>query len=104
MPPPDGIIVLGGTIRGAESAARGQTVFSDGERVVEAAILARRYPNARVIFSGGSGSLLVSSSNEAEEAQKLLVELGVDPSRITLEHASRNTDENARLGKTKLNE
>jgi uncharacterized SAM-binding protein YcdF (DUF218 family) len=97
MPPPDGIVVLGGTIRGTESTARGQTVFSDGERAVEAAILAKRYPNARVIFSGGNGSLLSASNTEAQEAQKLLVELGVDPSRITLEDASRNTDENARF-------
>ncbi len=97
MPPPYGIIMLGGTIRSAESTARGQAVFSDGERVVQAAILAKRYPDARVIFSGGSGSLLATSSTEAQEAQKLLVELGVDPSRITLEDASRNTDENARF-------
>ncbi len=97
MPPPDGIIVLGGVIRDAESAARGQTVFSEGERVVQAAILAKRYPHARVIFTGGNGSLLAANSSEAQEAQKLLVELGLDPSRITLEAASRNTDENARF-------
>ncbi len=100
MPPPDGIIVLGGALRERESAARGQTVFSQGERVVEAAILAKRYPDARVIFSGGIGSLLKENSTEAQEAQeaqKLLVALGVDPSRITLEDRSRNTDENARF-------
>ena len=97
MPPPDGIIVLGGALRGDESAARGQAVFSEGERVVEAAILARRYPNARVIFSGANGSLLARSSTEAQAAQRLLVDLGVAPSRITLEERSRNTDENARF-------
>jgi uncharacterized SAM-binding protein YcdF (DUF218 family) len=98
MPPPDGIIVLGGAIRGVESAARGQAVFSEGERVVEAAILAKRYPTARVIFTGGTGSLLTADPpTEAQAAQKLLVELGVDPARITLETASRNTDENARF-------
>lgn len=97
MPPPDEIIVLGGAVRGMESAARDQTVFGEGERVVQAAILARRYPKARVIFTGGSGSMFAVLSTEAEEAQKLLVELGVDPSRITLEAASRNTDENARF-------
>ena len=85
MPPPDGIIVLGGAIRDAVSTARGQTVFGEGERVVEAAILAKRYPNARVIFTGGNGSLLAAASTEALEAQKLLVELGVDPARVTLE-------------------
>jgi uncharacterized SAM-binding protein YcdF (DUF218 family) len=97
MPPPDGIIVLGGAIRDDESGARGQIVFAEGERAVEAAILAKRYPNARVIFTGGNGSLLAASSIEAQEARKLLIELGVDRSRITLEQASRNTDENARF-------
>ena len=98
MPPPDGIIVLGGAVRGVESAALGQIVFDEGERVVEAAILAKRYPTARVIFTGGTGLLLTADApTEAQAAQKLLVELGVDPSRITLETASRNTDENARF-------
>jgi len=97
MPPPDGIIVLGGAIKDAESRARGQIVFDVGERVMEAAILAKRYPNARVIFTGGNGSLFGGRSTEAEEAQQLLVELSVDPRRITLEDASRNTDENARF-------
>jgi uncharacterized SAM-binding protein YcdF (DUF218 family) len=98
MAPPHGIIVLGGAIRGGESAARGQPVFYEGERIAEAAILAKRYPNARVIFTGGNGSLFAGfSSTEAQEAEKLLVELGVDPSRVTLEDASRNTDENARF-------
>jgi uncharacterized SAM-binding protein YcdF (DUF218 family) len=97
MPPPDGIIVLGGALRGDESEARGQVVYSEGERVVEAAILAKRYLNARVIFSGANGSLLTRSTTEARAAQKLLVELGVAPPRITLEDKSRNTDENARF-------
>ena len=97
MPPPDGIIVLGGALRGDESEARGQAVYSEGERVVEAALLAKRYPDARVIFSGGTGSLLTRSTTEAQAAQELLVELGVAKARITLEGASRNTDENARF-------
>ena len=97
MPAPDGIIILGGALRGYESEARRQVVFGEGERVVAAVILAKRYPNARVIFSGANGSLLTRSTTEAQAAQKLLVELGVDPSRITLEDASRNTDENARF-------
>ena len=94
VPPPDGIIVLGGAMNGATSTARGQPVFDEGERVVEAVLLAKRYPNARIIFTGGSGSLF-RVSTEAAEAKKLMVELGVDPSRITLEDKSRNTKENA---------
>jgi uncharacterized SAM-binding protein YcdF (DUF218 family) len=97
MPSPDGIIVLGGAVNGAASTARGQTVFDEGERVVEAAILAKRYPNARVVFTGGSGSLIPTVSTEALEARKLMADLGVDPARVTLEDKSRNTEENARF-------
>jgi uncharacterized SAM-binding protein YcdF (DUF218 family) len=97
MPPPTGIIVLGGAVNGAASTARGQTVFDEGERVVEAAILAKRYPNARVIFTGGSGSLIPVVSTEALEARKLMADLGADPARVTLEERSRNTAENARF-------
>jgi uncharacterized SAM-binding protein YcdF (DUF218 family) len=83
LPPPYGIIVLAGT--------------DETERVVEAAILAKRYPQARIVFSGGSSSLFEGESTEAPEARKLLVDLGIDPKRIALEGKSRNTAENARF-------
>ena len=96
-PAPYGIIILGGAIRGVESAARGQAVYDEGERMGQGALLARRYPEAKVVFSGGNGSLMLADDPEAQEAQKHLVDLGVDPARITLETRSRNTDENARF-------
>jgi len=95
--PPDGIIVLGGAVNGGISEARGQTVLDEGERVTEAVLLAKRYPKARVIFTGGSGSLFTEVSTEAPQARKLMSELGVDPARITLEEGSRNTEENAKF-------
>lgn len=97
MAPPYGIIILGGAINDAVSRARGQSVFDEGERVVESAILAQRFPGARIVFSGGNGSLFPGPGTEALEAQKLLADLGVDPARVTLEDKSRNTDENARF-------
>jgi len=97
-PPPDGIIVLGGAIDEDISMARGQTTFDEGaERLTQAAILARRYPSARIVYTGGSNSLLGRPSTEAEQARNLLVAMGVDAERITLETRSRNTDENARF-------
>jgi uncharacterized SAM-binding protein YcdF (DUF218 family) len=83
IPPPYGIIMLGG----------GEGI----ERVVEGAILAKRYPQAKIAFSGGNGSLFDSKSTEAPEARALLIDLGVDPKRITLEDKSRNTAQNARF-------
>ena len=97
MAPPYGIIILGGAINDAASKARDQIVFGEGERAVQAAILAKRYPKARIVFSGGSGSLFDSVSTEGLGARRLLGELGVDLARVTLEDRSRNTDENARF-------
>jgi uncharacterized SAM-binding protein YcdF (DUF218 family) len=99
LAPPYGIIVLGGAIDDATSAARGQTIFDEGgERITEAVILARRYPQARVVYTGGTASLVPgASSTEALWAKELMAQMGVAPERITIEDKSRNTDENARF-------
>ncbi len=97
MPAPFGFIILGGAVDGPVSKARGQVVLDEGERIVQAAILARRYPQARIVFTGGNGLLTQQELTEAPEARRLLVELGVDPARIALEEKSLNTDENARF-------
>jgi uncharacterized SAM-binding protein YcdF (DUF218 family) len=98
LPAPYGFVVLGGAIDDDLSRARGQTTFDEGaERLTEAAILARRYPAARIVYSGGSSSMLGRPSSEAEQARSLLVAMGVDAQSITLETRSRNTDENARF-------
>src|SRR5215470_6081977 len=57
--PPDGVIVLGGIIAEDVSAARGAVALNESaERVTVAAELARRYPNMRIIFSGGTNALI----------------------------------------------
>jgi len=83
-----GIIILGG-----ESA----------ERMTEAVALARRFPNARVVFSGGASNLLEADPPESIEAGRLLEALGVPKDRLTLEGASRTTYENALFSKRILN-
>jgi uncharacterized SAM-binding protein YcdF (DUF218 family) len=94
--PPDGIVVLGGSIWSDVSAARGVIKLNDAaERITATVELARRYPNARIIFSGGSGALMSEQLPEAPFAAKEFVALGVAPGRITAEEQSRNTVENA---------
>ena len=66
-------------------------------RVTAAVELARRYPQARLVFSGGSGRLLMHPRTEAEDTRRLWIAMGVAPERITVEDRSRNTDENARF-------
>jgi len=49
----DGIVVLGGAVEWRITAARGQLTLNDAaERVVAAAALAQRYPEARLVFTG----------------------------------------------------
>jgi len=94
----DGIVVLGGGFEGAVNLARGGYELNDsGDRFVEAAILARRYPQARLLVSGGSGSVFLPGEGDADTAPRLLTALGVAPERIELENQSRDTFENARL-------
>ena len=98
MPPPAGVIVLGGAILADIGEKRGEATIGEGAgRLIEAAILARRYRDARIVFTGGSNSLIARDSKEGEQAKRLFVELGVAPERILLETRSRNTDENARF-------
>jgi uncharacterized SAM-binding protein YcdF (DUF218 family) len=93
---PYGIIVLGGAIDPELGQARNQVILADSAaRMTETVALARRFPEARVVFTGGNGSLTRGDPPEARDAGKLLNALGVDPGRITLEDRSRNTQENA---------
>jgi uncharacterized SAM-binding protein YcdF (DUF218 family) len=94
--PPDGIIILGGAILPDVSAARGVVKLNDAaERVTATVELARRYPNARILYSGGSAALVSDQIPEAPFAVRELQALGVARDRITVEEQSRNTVENA---------
>jgi uncharacterized SAM-binding protein YcdF (DUF218 family) len=97
---PVGIVVLGGAIDPRNSQGRGESQLNDAaERVVAIAKLAREFPNARIIYSGGNGSLLSGWPPEADLLPPLLDRLGVERNRVTLEARSRNTAENARYSK-----
>jgi uncharacterized SAM-binding protein YcdF (DUF218 family) len=92
----DGIIILGGAIDGALSAARGQTVFTgSASRVTEALLLARQHPEARIVYSSGEAALRPVGAPEAEAGRQFLLRQGIDDSRIIAETRSRNTVENA---------
>ena len=97
---PDGIVVLGGSIDPDLSAAHGLPVFKGAvDRVIAVAALAHRYPNARIIFSGGSGNLISGDAREADYASAVFESLGVPKQRLTMERRSRNTQENAEFSK-----
>jgi uncharacterized SAM-binding protein YcdF (DUF218 family) len=94
--PPDGIIVLGGAIIPDVSAARGTVALNEAAvRITATAELARRYPNARIIYSGGNAAVLFDGGVEAAIAVGAFAALGIARDRITAEEQSRNTIENA---------
>jgi uncharacterized SAM-binding protein YcdF (DUF218 family) len=97
---PTGIICLGGALDTVVSTARGEVALNEaGERMTVIAELARRFPAARIVFSGGSGRLIYQGSSEAELAARLFESFGIAKERITLEDKSRDTLENARFTK-----
>jgi uncharacterized SAM-binding protein YcdF (DUF218 family) len=98
---PDGIVVLGGAIDPDLSAAIGRPALGrSGDRMVATAELARRYPKARIVFSGGNANLVGDdSAKEADYGLSMLEDLGVARARLEAERLSRNTVENAEFVK-----
>ncbi len=103
FPPPqvmpehvDGIIILGGVFHPELSLKRNQPSGNASfERITTLMELARRYPNARLLFTGGSASILDNPLKEAPVAENFLYRVGFDTSRVIFEDESRNTRENA---------
>ena len=61
-PPPAGFIVLGGAEdRLVATARKVPTLNEAGERIVETVMLARKFPEVKIAFSGGDAGILYSS-------------------------------------------
>ncbi len=91
-----GLITLGGAINPMMTDEHGQVVLNGrAERLTSFIALARRHPDLRLVFCGGSGSLLRQEFKEATVAKRFFAEMGLDPARVTFEGTSRNTYENA---------
>lgn len=97
----DGIIILGGAVDARLTEARGELHVRDsGERIIAGLQLARRYPDARILFTGGIPGLLTSrSAQQARWLSPLLHDVGIAPDRVMYEDLSANTYENALFSK-----
>ncbi|MFC1762742.1 YdcF family protein [Planctomycetota bacterium] len=94
----DGILVLGGSEDARRSHVWQQTVVSESsERLLALISLARQYPAARLVYSGGSGSLLHQEYKGSDVAEAVFKDCGLDLARVLLEENSRNTFENIQL-------
>ncbi len=99
----DGIIVLGGPEDAVLSLVWEQVEVDEAaERFLASIALSRRYPQAKIVFTSGSGSLGNQRLKGADVARKLYEEQGLDPSRLVFESESRNTVENVSLSKALL--
>jgi len=92
----DGIIVLGG----AESIYRSSfwqqvELTQASERFFSFIHLIKKFPDAKKVYTGGSGNPFFQQYKGAQIAKKLSEEQGLDISRIIFESESRNTYENA---------
>jgi uncharacterized SAM-binding protein YcdF (DUF218 family) len=96
----DGIIVLGGAI-GSGKPIQAETPYLNdaAERITALVTLARRYPEAKLVYSGGSGLVRDQSLREADMAKPMLESMGVASGRVIYERDSRNTWENAVFSK-----
>ncbi|MGE3246038.1 MAG: YdcF family protein, partial [Beijerinckiaceae bacterium] len=75
--PPVGILVLGGGIDEVMGAARNTSELTEqGGRMTEAVRLAKLYPDARLLFTGGSAALTGSTVTEAAAARRFFIEQG----------------------------
>ena len=94
-----GIILLGGDERPRDSVMPDRLVFLDsGRRYIAFAALARQYPAAKLLFSGGSPEITPKEDlKESMIVKQVLSGLGVPVEKMVFEDASRNTRENALL-------
>lgn len=94
----DGVLLLTGGQRPVLTYAYGQPI-GGFETMAPFAALARRYPYAKLVVSGGSGDPTPGPMSEAAVVEMFFAEQGLDPARLILEDKSRNTYENGVFSK-----
>ena len=100
----EAIVVLSGMIDLQRSSTERIELSSASDRLIEGILLAKNYPDAILVLSGGSGSLFDQSKSEAEFMKILATRFGISEERIRVDTRSRNTYENAVESKKILDE
>ena len=93
----DGIIILGGVENPRVSMGRNAHAMNEAaERLTETAALARQFPEAKIVFTGGSIAVFSATTAGADAAKPALLDLGIEETnRLVFENNARNTWENA---------
>jgi uncharacterized SAM-binding protein YcdF (DUF218 family) len=91
----DGIVTLGGAVNTDTTERWGRPQINERvERLTEAAVLSRRYPEATLLVSGGHWRP-EDALSEAEVARRLFAEIGLPIEHAVFEERSTTTWENA---------
>jgi uncharacterized SAM-binding protein YcdF (DUF218 family) len=97
----DGIVLLGGAIDLSTSMDRGTpTLNMRAARVTAFVALAKHFPDAQLVFTGGNSTPGSTRGSEADVVRGLTTGARISPERVIFEQRSRNTRENALLAKT----
>jgi len=92
----DGVIVLGGAESPIITQSREQANLVDSaERLTTFVSLARRFPDAKLVYAGGQGAIGAQEYKSAYTARLFFEQMGLDPDRVMFDSQSRNTLENA---------
>ncbi len=97
----DAGIVLGGMMRYDKKFDRLQ-FYRGADRLLQAIELYKRGIIKKIIFSGGSGSVLHPENKEGFLVERYLLTLGVPKKDFLIENESKNTHENATFTKALL--
>jgi uncharacterized SAM-binding protein YcdF (DUF218 family) len=96
----DGIIVLGGSVSPSMSQYWQQLETNQyHERLTTFIQLAKTYPEAKLLFTGGSAAIKDNQPTEAEFVLQYFIDNGVSGARIIIEDKARNTAENIQYSK-----
>lgn len=96
----DGIVVLGGSEQVIIAEARNRPELNNAaDRLIEFVALARKYPQAQLVYTGGGIHWGRATLNEADIAARIFEMLGLEAGRVKFDNQSRNTAENAAFSK-----
>ena len=100
----DGILILSGATNPILTKEFDQINLNGSiERLTESIQLHKKYPKAKFVFSGGSGSLYNQELTHSDVAIKFFIQQGIDVNEIVFESKSRNTFENILYSKKIVN-
>lgn len=91
-----GIVVLGGALDTRVARFRGGYELNEAaDRMTVGVDLSRRYPNAKLVFTGGVAAVFEDDASESASAAAFFKDMGVRDGQVMFEGRARNTVENA---------